>query len=107
MHAHKLVLSLGSSVFAVMFNSGAFAESRAAASTTAAAAAPRVDVPDVEAAAFRALLAYLYADALELTADNVMAVLYAGEARADGRDDGGRSALANLRRHSLQRASTR
>ena len=68
-HAHKLILSLGSEVFAAMFQNDAFCESRAA----------EVHVPDIEAPTFRRLLVALYTDEPpRLRLDNVLSVLYAG-----------------------------
>ncbi|XP_057374297.1 BTB/POZ domain-containing protein 6-B-like isoform X1 [Daphnia carinata] len=62
--AHKYVLATGSSVFHAMFFGG-LAESEA-----------RIEVPDVEPAAFLTLLKYLYCDEITLEADTVLSTLY-------------------------------
>ncbi|CAN8005089.1 unnamed protein product [Ixodes hexagonus] len=62
--AHKFVLSVGSAVFDAMFN-GAMA-------TTA----DEVDLPDVEPAAFLALLRFLYSDEVHIGPETVMTTLY-------------------------------
>lgn len=64
--AHSYVLATGSSVFYAMFYGG-FEKSET------------IDVPDVDAAAFKILLKYLYTDEIELDADTVLSTLYAGK----------------------------
>ncbi|XP_062378561.1 BTB/POZ domain-containing protein 6-A-like [Sardina pilchardus] len=65
--AHKYVLAVGSSVFCAMFYSE-LAETDS-----------EIRIPDVEPPAFLALLRYLYSDEVELTADSVLATLYAAK----------------------------
>lgn len=62
--AHKFVLSIGSSVFDAMFNGGM-------ASTT-----KEIELPDIEPAAFLALLKFLYSDEVEIGPETVMTTLY-------------------------------
>lgn len=62
--AHKFVLSVGSAVFDAMFN-GAMA-------TTA----DEIELPDVEPAAFLALLRFLYSDEVHIGPETVMTTLY-------------------------------
>lgn len=62
--AHKYVLATGSSVFYAMFYGG-LAENK-----------KDIEVPDVEPAAFLALLRYMYCDEVQLEADTVLATLY-------------------------------
>ncbi|XP_014218508.1 BTB/POZ domain-containing protein 6-B-like isoform X5 [Copidosoma floridanum] len=62
--AHKYVLATGSSVFYAMFYGG-LAENK-----------KEIEVPDVEPAAFLALLRYMYCDDVKLEADTVLATLY-------------------------------
>ncbi|XP_013390158.1 BTB/POZ domain-containing protein 1 [Lingula anatina] len=62
--AHKFVLSVGSAVFDAMFN-GAMA-------TTS----EDIELPDVEPAAFLALLRFLYSDEVHIDAETVMTTLY-------------------------------
>ncbi|KAK8761710.1 hypothetical protein V5799_027014, partial [Amblyomma americanum] len=62
--AHKFVLSVGSAVFDAMFN-GALATN-----------AEEVELPDVEPAAFLALLKFLYSDQVQIGAETVMTTLY-------------------------------
>ncbi|KAL1420893.1 hypothetical protein MTO96_004269 [Rhipicephalus appendiculatus] len=62
--AHKFVLSVGSAVFDAMFN-GALATN-----------AEEVELPDVEPAAFLALLKFLYSDKVQIGAETVMTTLY-------------------------------
>jgi BTB/POZ domain-containing protein 1/2 len=70
--AHKLILSIGSKVFMVMFN-GNFAESsREAAATTS----NEIEIPDVELEPFLKMLKYLYTDELCVEPDSVMSTLY-------------------------------
>lgn len=62
--AHKLVLSSGSAVFDAMFN-GMFAT-----------ASSEIEVPDVEPAAFLAVLLFLYTDEIQIDPETVMTTLY-------------------------------
>ncbi|BES88179.1 Hypothetical protein NTJ_00985 [Nesidiocoris tenuis] len=62
--AHKLVLTAGSAVFDAMFNG------------TLATTAPEIEVPDVEPAAFLALLRFLYSDEVQIGPETVMTTLY-------------------------------
>ncbi|XP_066582574.1 BTB/POZ domain-containing protein 3 isoform X2 [Prorops nasuta] len=62
--AHKYVLATGSSVFYAMFYGGLAENNR------------DIEVPDVEPAAFLALLRYMYCDEVLLEADTVLATLY-------------------------------
>ena len=62
--AHKFVLSVGSAVFDAMFNS------------TLATKEEEVELPDVEAASFLALLRFLYSDEVQIGPDSVMTTLY-------------------------------
>lgn len=65
--AHKYVLATGSSVFYAMFYGG-LAEGNC-----------DIEIPDVEPAAFLALLRYLYCDKIDLEEDTVLATLYAAK----------------------------
>ncbi|KYN31934.1 BTB/POZ domain-containing protein 2 [Trachymyrmex septentrionalis] len=62
--AHKLVLSCGSAVFDAMFNG------------TLATASSEIEVPDVEPAAFLAVLLFLYTDEIQIDPETVMTTLY-------------------------------
>jgi len=62
--AHKFVLSVGSAVFDAMFNSNL------------ATKEDEITIPDVEPAAFLALLKFLYSDEVQIGPDNVMTTLY-------------------------------
>ncbi|KAF4531588.1 hypothetical protein B566_EDAN010054 [Ephemera danica] len=62
--AHKFVLSVGSAVFDAMFNG------------TLATQAEEVELPDVEPAAFLALLRFLYSDDVQIGPETVMTTLY-------------------------------
>ncbi|KAL3116841.1 hypothetical protein niasHT_003365 [Heterodera trifolii] len=74
--AHKLILKKASDVFEAMFRF----DSKNAKAENASANCPVVDMPDVEPAAFKLMLSFIYADDLnELNGDNAMAVLYAAE----------------------------
>ncbi|XP_064173754.1 BTB/POZ domain-containing protein 3 isoform X1 [Anguilla rostrata] len=64
---HKYVLAVGSSVFHAMFY-GELAEDQ-----------DEIRIPDVEPAAFLALLKYIYCDEIDLSADTVLATLYAAK----------------------------
>uniref|UniRef100_T1IIE9 BTB domain-containing protein n=1 Tax=Strigamia maritima TaxID=126957 RepID=T1IIE9_STRMM len=65
--AHKYVLATGSSVFYAMFYGGLADDNS------------DIEIPDVEPAAFLALLRYLYCDEIDLEADTVLATLYAAK----------------------------
>lgn len=62
--AHKIVLSGGSAVFDAMFN-GAMATKQ-----------DEIELPDVEPAAFFALLKFLYSDEVQIGPETVMTTLY-------------------------------
>ncbi|XP_075225362.1 BTB/POZ domain-containing protein 2-like [Lycorma delicatula] len=62
--AHKFVLSVGSAVFDAMFNG------------TLATQADEIELPDVEPAAFLALLKFLYSDEVQIGPETVMTTLY-------------------------------
>ncbi|XP_002740428.1 BTB/POZ domain-containing protein 2 [Saccoglossus kowalevskii] len=62
--AHKFVLSVGSAVFYAMFNGGMATQSA------------EVELPDVEPAAFLALLRFLYSDEVQIGPETVMTTLY-------------------------------
>lgn len=62
--AHKFVLSVGSAVFDAMFNG------------TLATKADEIELPDVEPAAFLALLRFLYSDEVQIGPETVMTTLY-------------------------------
>ncbi|KAL3086131.1 hypothetical protein niasHS_008904 [Heterodera schachtii] len=73
--AHQLILKNASDVFEEMFRCNAKKKRTENASVNC----PVVEVPDVEAAAFKVMLSFIYIDDLnELNGDNAMAVLYAG-----------------------------
>ncbi|KAL3093058.1 hypothetical protein niasHS_004447 [Heterodera schachtii] len=75
LQAHKLILKLASEVFEAMFRFDAKNEKPKFASPNSP-----VEMPDVEAAAFKIMLSFIYADDLsELNGDNAMAVLYAAK----------------------------
>ena len=65
--AHKFVLSVGSAVFDAMFNGGIADDSY------------EVEIPDVEHAAFLALLKFLYTDEVQIGPETVMTTLYAAK----------------------------
>jgi BTB/POZ domain-containing protein 1/2 len=71
--AHKFVLSTGSAVFDAMFN-GAMA----AAGANNGAHNDDIELPDVEPAAFLALLKFLYSDDVTIGPESVMTTLYTG-----------------------------
>ncbi|KAL3098710.1 hypothetical protein niasHS_000826 [Heterodera schachtii] len=74
--AHKFILKLASDVFEAMFRFDAQNQNAENASTNC----PLIEVPDVEAAAFKVMLSFIYAgDLSELNGDNAMAVLYAAK----------------------------
>ncbi|XP_053128946.1 BTB/POZ domain-containing protein 1 isoform X2 [Hemicordylus capensis] len=62
--AHRFVLAAGSAVFDAMFNGGM--------ATTSA----EIELPDVEPAAFLALLRFLYSDEVQIGPETVMTTLY-------------------------------
>ncbi|TKC42174.1 hypothetical protein EI555_014117 [Monodon monoceros] len=64
---HKYVLAVGSSVFHAMFY-GELAEDKA-----------EICIPDVDPAAFLAMLKYIYCDEMDLAAVTVLATLYAAK----------------------------
>ena len=64
MPAHKFVLAVGSAVFDAMFNGGM------------ATTSSEVELPDVEPAAFLALLKFLYSDEVHIGPETVMTTLY-------------------------------
>ncbi|KAL3091797.1 hypothetical protein niasHS_004513 [Heterodera schachtii] len=75
LHAHKLILKSASDVFEAMFRF----DSKNGKAENAFADNP-VEVPDVEAAAFKVMLSFIYADDLSaLDGENAMAVLYAAK----------------------------
>ncbi|XP_044727955.1 BTB/POZ domain-containing protein 1-like [Chrysoperla carnea] len=62
--AHKFVLSVGSAVFDAMFNG------------TLATKSDEIELPDVEPAAFLALLKFVYSDEVQIGPETVMTTLY-------------------------------
>ncbi|KAL3073511.1 hypothetical protein niasHS_017078 [Heterodera schachtii] len=75
--AHKHILVLASDVFEAMFRIDAKNTTEKALS---AELSNPVEVPDVEAAAFKVMLSFIYAEDLsELNGQNAMAVLYAAK----------------------------
>ncbi|XP_065225122.1 BTB/POZ domain-containing protein 2-like [Planococcus citri] len=62
--AHKFVLSVGSKVFDAMFNGNLAMKS------------DEIEIPDVEPAAFFALLRFLYSDCVRIGPETVMTTLY-------------------------------
>ncbi|KAL3116856.1 hypothetical protein niasHT_003380 [Heterodera trifolii] len=73
--AHKLILRSASEVFEAMFRFDAKKEKAEFASANCP-----VEVPDVEAAAFKVMLSFIYTEELsELNGDNSMGVLYAAK----------------------------
>ncbi|KAL3122466.1 hypothetical protein niasHT_006346 [Heterodera trifolii] len=74
--SHQLILKNASNVFEAMFRPDAKKEQ----GENASAGCPLVKVADVEAAAFKVMLSFIYADDLdELDGNNAMAVLYAAK----------------------------
>ncbi|KAL3120091.1 hypothetical protein niasHT_003343 [Heterodera trifolii] len=74
--AHKLILKNASDVFEAMFRFDA----KNKRAENVSANCPVVEVPDIEASAFKVMLSFIYADDLnELNGDNAMAVLYAAD----------------------------
>ncbi|KAL3080394.1 hypothetical protein niasHS_011327 [Heterodera schachtii] len=77
LQAHKLILRSASEVFVAMFR---FDSKNAKADNASANCLAVVEIPDVEAAAFKVMLSFIYADDLsELNGDNAMAVLCAAK----------------------------
>ncbi|KAL3082078.1 hypothetical protein niasHT_031107 [Heterodera trifolii] len=73
--AHKVILKHASEVFEAMFRFDSQNQNVENASANCV-----VEVPDVDAAAFKVMLSFIYADDLsELDGDNAMAVLYAAK----------------------------
>ncbi|KAL3110951.1 hypothetical protein niasHT_017724 [Heterodera trifolii] len=73
--AHKLILKHASEVFEAMFRFDSQKEK-----TENASAVSPVEVPDVEPAAFKIMLSFIYSEDLsELNGDNAMTVLYAAK----------------------------
>ncbi|KAE8617945.1 hypothetical protein XENTR_v10009232 [Xenopus tropicalis] len=62
--SHKFVLATGSAVFDAMFNGGM------------ATTSTEIELPDVEPAAFLALLRFLYSDEVQIGPETVMTTLY-------------------------------
>ncbi|XP_028569237.2 BTB/POZ domain-containing protein 2 isoform X5 [Podarcis muralis] len=62
--AHRFVLAVGSAVFDAMFNGGM------------ATTSSEIELPDVEPAAFLALLKFLYSDEVQIGPETVMTTLY-------------------------------
>ncbi|KAJ8274091.1 hypothetical protein COCON_G00087160 [Conger conger] len=62
--AHRFVLAVGSAVFDAMFNGGM------------ATTSTEIELPDVEPAAFLALLKFLYSDDVQIGPETVMTTLY-------------------------------
>ncbi|XP_060641047.2 BTB/POZ domain-containing protein 2 [Anolis sagrei] len=62
--AHRFVLAVGSAVFDAMFNGGM------------ATSSAEIELPDVEPAAFLALLKFLYSDEVQIGPETVMTTLY-------------------------------
>ncbi|XP_016142469.1 BTB/POZ domain-containing protein 2-like [Sinocyclocheilus grahami] len=62
--AHRFVLAVGSAVFDAMFNGGM------------ATTSTEIELPDVEPAAFLALLKFLYSDEVHIGPETVMTTLY-------------------------------
>ncbi|KAI3407412.1 hypothetical protein GPALN_002294 [Globodera pallida] len=79
--AHKAILEKASDVFERMFRfDEANAKAAAAAGTGFSEEIKPVEVPDVEVDAFKAMLAFIYADDLSgLNGDNAISVLYAAD----------------------------
>uniref|UniRef100_A0A915JEM8 BTB domain-containing protein n=1 Tax=Romanomermis culicivorax TaxID=13658 RepID=A0A915JEM8_ROMCU len=63
--AHKFVLSVGSAVFDAMFNGAMAVQNQ-----------DDIELPDVEPAAFLALLKFLYSDDFQIGPESVMTTLY-------------------------------
>ncbi|KAL3080395.1 hypothetical protein niasHS_011328 [Heterodera schachtii] len=79
MHAHKAILIASSNVFEAMFQTDK-ENSNGTNAGNISDNCPVVEVPDVEPAAFKIMLSFIYADDLsELNGDNAMAVLCAAK----------------------------
>ncbi|KAL3102690.1 hypothetical protein niasHT_027778 [Heterodera trifolii] len=75
--AHKLILKNASDVFEAMFR---FDSQNAKAENASSNCPDEVVVPDIEAAAFKVMLSFIYAGDLSgLNGDNAMAVLYSAK----------------------------
>ncbi|KAL3086510.1 hypothetical protein niasHT_033813 [Heterodera trifolii] len=75
--AHKLILKNASDVFEAMFR---FDSQNAKADCASSNCPAVVEIPDVEASAFKVMLSFVYAGDLSgLNGDNAMAVLYAAK----------------------------
>ncbi|KAL3083676.1 hypothetical protein niasHT_036804 [Heterodera trifolii] len=75
--AHKLILKKASDVFEAMFR---FDSQNVKVENASANCCSVVEMPDVEPAAFKLMLSFIYADDLSgLNGDNAMAVLYAAK----------------------------
>ncbi|KAL3087503.1 hypothetical protein niasHS_008319 [Heterodera schachtii] len=73
--AHKGILKFASDVFEAMFR---FEANKEQGENVSANCPTNVEIPDVEAAAFKVMLSFIYTEDLsELNGDNTMAVLYA------------------------------
>ncbi|KAL3112488.1 hypothetical protein niasHT_018694 [Heterodera trifolii] len=78
-HAHKVILIASSNVFEAMFQTDE-ENSNGTNAGKISDNCPVVEVPDVEPAAFKIMLSFIYTDDLsELNGDNAMAVLYAAK----------------------------
>ncbi|KAL3108197.1 hypothetical protein niasHT_016808 [Heterodera trifolii] len=75
--AHKGILKFASDVFEAMFR---FEANKEQGENVSANCPTNVEIPDVEAAAFKVMLSFIYTEDLsELNGDNAMAVLYAAK----------------------------
>uniref|UniRef100_A0A183C292 BTB domain-containing protein n=1 Tax=Globodera pallida TaxID=36090 RepID=A0A183C292_GLOPA len=78
--AHKAILEKASDVFERMFRFDEANAKAAAAGTGFSKKIKQVEVTDVEVGAFKAMLAFIYADDLSgLNGDNAISVLYAAD----------------------------
>ncbi|KAL3087501.1 hypothetical protein niasHS_008317 [Heterodera schachtii] len=78
-HAHKAILIASSNVFEAMFQTDK-ENSNGTNAANISASCPVVEVPDVEPAAFKIMLSFIYTDDLsELNGDNAMDVLHAAK----------------------------
>ncbi|KAL3094409.1 hypothetical protein niasHS_004311 [Heterodera schachtii] len=74
--AHKYILKFASDVFEAMFRFDAMKDQGENVSANCSV----IEVPDVEAAAFKVMLSFIYTEDLcELNGDNAMAVIYAAK----------------------------
>lgn len=73
-HAHKLILSMGSPVFMAMF----FGSGIQLTDPSSSSSSTPIRITDVDASSFKSMLAYLYTDDVSssLQADSVMSLLY-------------------------------